>query len=77
MDDCNNTLKSLCTDNLDKLIFAYLNISSIQNKFKLLSEEIKGNVDTLMFPETKIHDSFLVSQFLIEGFCMSYRLDRN
>ena len=61
--DCNNTLKSLRKDNLNKLIFAHLNISSIRNKFELLSEQIKGNVDVLMIPETKIDDSFPVGQF--------------
>ena len=72
-----NTLKSLCKDNLNKLIFAHLNINSIRNKFELLSEQVKGNVDVLMISETKIDDSFPVSQFLIEGFCTPYRLDRN
>ena len=64
-------------DNLNKLIFAHLNINSIRNKFELLSEQIKGNVDVLMISETKIDDSFPVGQFLIEGFCTPYRLDRN
>ena len=77
MSDCNNTLKSLRKDNLDKLIFAHLNINSIRNKFELLSEQIKGNVDVLMISETKIDDSFPVGQFLIEGFCTPYSLDRN
>ena len=77
MSDCNNTLKSLRKDNLNKLISAHLNINSIRNKFELLSEQIKGNVDVLVILETKIDDSFSVGQFLIEGFCTPYRLDRN
>ena len=44
------------------------NLSYFQNKF---------NVDVLMISETKIDDSFPVGQFLIEGFCTTYRLDRN
>ena len=32
--DCNDTLKSLRKDNLNKLIFAHLNINSIRNKLK-------------------------------------------
>ena len=75
--DCNNTLKSLRKDNLDKLIFAHLNINSIRNKFELPSEQIKGYVDVLMISETKIDDSFPVGQFLIEGFCTPYGLDYN
>ena len=77
MGDCNNTLKSLRKDNLNKLNFAHFNINSIRNKFDLLLEQIKGNVDVLMISETKIDDSFPVGQFLIEGFCTPYRLDRN
>ena len=64
-------------DNLNKLIFALLNINSIRNKFELPSEQVKGYVDVLMISETKIDDSFPVGQFLIEGFCTPYRLDRN
>ena len=52
--DCNNTLKSLRKNDLNKLIFAHLNINSIRNKFELLSEQIKGNVDLPMISETKI-----------------------
>ena len=44
------------------------NLSYFQNKF---------NVDVIMISETKIDDSFPVGQFLIEGFCTPYRLDRN
>ena len=75
--DCNNTLKSLRKDNFVKLIFAHLNIDSIRNKFELFSQQIIGNVDVLMISETKIDDSFPVGQFLIEGLCTPYRLDRN
>ena len=57
------------------LIWTYIN--SIWNKFELLSDQIKGNVDVLMISETKIDDSFPVGQFLIEGFCTPYGLDYN
>ena len=36
-----------------------------------------GNTDILMVSETKLDDSFLVSQFIIEGFGISYRVDQN
>ena len=45
------------------LIFAHLNMNSIWEKFKLISEQIKGNNEVL------IDDSFLIGQFLIEEFC--------
>ena len=70
VDNCNN--KPLRKDNLDKIISAHLNINFIRNKFELLSVQIKGSVDVLMISETKIDDSFLVGQFLIDGFCAPY-----
>ena len=49
----------------------------IPNKFDLFSEQIKGTIDVLKISETKIDYSFPIGQFLIEGFCTPYRLDRN
>ena len=77
MSDCNHTLKSLRKVNLNRVIFAHLNIYSTRNEFELLSEQIKGNLDVVIISQTKIDDSFTVDQFLIEGFCTPYRLDGN
>ena len=49
----------------------------IPNKFDLFSEQLKGTIDVLKISETKTDDSFPIGQFLIEGFCTPYRLDRN
>ena len=49
----------------------------IPSKFDLFSEQIKGTIDVLKISETKTDDSFPIGQFLIEGFCTPYRLDRN
>ena len=70
-------LKSLRCNNLNKLVFAYLNINPITNKFELLSQQVRGNVDVLMVSETKIDDSFPIGNFLIHGFSSPYRLDRD
>ena len=67
----------MCKDNLNKLIFAHLNINSIRNKFELLSQQIKGNGDVLLISETKIDGSFTVGHFLIKGFFTPYSLDHN
>ena len=75
--DCKRFLKSLRTSNPDKLVFAHLNINSIRNKFEMLSDQIKGNIDVLLVSETKIDDSFPNGNFLIGGFSTPYRLDRN
>ena len=34
-------------------------------------------VDVLVVTETKLDDTFLTSQFLVTGFSVPYRLDRN
>ena len=62
-----NKLKSLRTSNLHCLIIAQININSIRNKFEALVNGITDNVDILMISETKIDDSFPLTQFLIEG----------
>ena len=36
---------------------------------------MKGNIDVLMISETKIDDSFLLGNFLIDVFSKTYRLD--
>ena len=76
-DNCLNALTSLRKDNVDRLIFAHLNINSIRNKFDNLSQLIRGKIDVLLISETKIDDSFPKGQFLIDGFSAPYRLDRN
>ena len=65
---CQKTLKLFRKDNLNKIILANLNINSIRNKFDCLSEQVKRNIDILLFSETKIDDSFPVGQFTIDGF---------
>ena len=72
--DCNNTLKPLRKDNINKLIFAHLNTNSIWNKFELLSQQIKGKVDVLIISERQIDDTSPIGQFLIEGFCTPWGL---
>ena len=69
-------LKSLRCNNLNKLVFAHLNINSIRNKFELLSEQVRGNVDVLMVSETKVDDSFPIGNFIIHSFSPPYRLGR-
>ena len=54
-----------------------MNINSLRNKFGLLKDQIKGNIDILMISEIKIDDTFPHGQFFIEGFSTPYRLDRD
>ena len=62
---------------MGNLILANLNINSIRNKFDLLKDLIKDNIDILILTETKLDESFSESQFLIQGYSKPFRLDRN
>ena len=70
-------LDNLRRKNLNKIIFAHLNISSVRNKFNQLADLIKGKIDVLMISKSKIDDSFPDSQFSLDGVSTLYRLDRN
>ena len=68
-------MKALRSDNLNKLIFAHININSVRNKLEFLSTQVKGNIDVLMVSEIKIDNSFPVGNFLIDGFSTPYPFD--
>ena len=53
-----SVLNPLRKDNLDKLILAYLNISSIENKLDYLSQQTRGNVDILLVWKPKLMIAF-------------------
>ena len=63
--------------NQNKFVIAHVNINSLRNKFELLTEKTKGNVDILLISERKIDESFSDSQFKIDGFSKPHRVDRN
>ena len=44
--------------NQNKLVIVHLNMNSFRNKFELLTEKTKGNVDIMFISETKIDESF-------------------
>ena len=43
----------------------------------MLGEIVQDKLDTFLISETKVDPFFLSSQFAIEGFSFSFRLDRN
>ena len=63
--------------NHDKIIIGNLNINSICNKFDSLKSIIPNNIDILVITETKLDETFPISQFVIDGYKEPYRLDRN
>ena len=75
--DCLSVLKALHSDNSNKLIFTHININSVRNKFGFPSTQVKGNTDVLMVSETKIDNSFLVGNFVVDGFSTPYWLYRD
>ena len=57
------------------IIFSYLNINSIRNKFDSVWAAIVNYVDIFIAAETKIKESFPTTQFAIDGFHKPLRLD--
>ena len=70
-------LRNLRLKNPNRLVCAHLNINSVRNKFELLINIIKDNIDILMVSETKLDSSFPKGQFQLHGYSEPYRLDRN
>ena len=75
--DTPSILNELRLKNVNKLVIGHLNINSLPNKFDQLKLIIGKNIDILVITETKIDSSFPSSQFMIEGFSVPYRFDRN
>ena len=70
-------LNNLRLKNPNRLICAHLNINSVRNKFDLLSDIIKNNIDIQMISQIKLDSSFPNGQFQIYDYCEAYRFDRN
>ena len=62
-------------ENPSIIIFGQININSIGNKFDLLMNIIKNEIDILMISETEIDSSFPISQFTMTGYSIPFRLD--
>ena len=59
------------------MIIGTLNINSISSKFDDLKVLISGIFDILIITETKLDETYPISQFHIDGYSMPDRLDRN
>ena len=62
---------------MNRITIAQININSLRNKFSVLCEAVRGNIDILLVTETKLDSSFPSAQFHMHGFTTHYRLDRN
>ena len=63
--------------NPTNIIFSYLNVNSVWNKFKNMCSLIAENVDIWIVAKTKLDSSFPTTQFVIPGFHHPIRLDIN
>ena len=70
---CITEIKNLRLININKVIFANLNINSLPNKFDQLREIVLIYADVLVVTEAKLDDTFLTSQYLVTGFSVPYR----
>ena len=65
-EEVKSSLGSLKLRNLNRLIFGQINIYSVRNKFELLLSLVSNNM-VLLISETKIENTFPVSQFSLPG----------
>ena len=75
--DCISRFKEIRTQNFNNGIIGNLNINSLAFKFDELRLLVTGIFDILIITERKLDDIFLLSQFHIDVFSTSYRLERN
>ena len=79
--NANNSLEKICSLRMKKLsnpLIGYLNINSLRNKIIDVREIFsKFSPDYFVFSETKLDDSFPISQFNIEGYEIRTRKDRD
>ena len=75
-DEKDKGFREILNDVISRHIIEQLNILSIRNKFHFLESEACKNLDILLTWETKIDESFLSAQFLLDGFSRPYRQDR-
>ena len=63
--------------NVNRILTGNLNIDSITNKLDQLKDTVLKYTDILVLTETKLGETFLISQFLMDGFSKPYKFDRN
>ena len=63
-----DSLKAVCLQNPKDIIFFYININSIRNRFSSLCSLVSSHADILSIAETKLDYSFSKTQLLIPNF---------
>ena len=70
-------LNQIRTKYLHNLIIAHLNVNSLASKLDAIKTIIPGNIDIMIFSETKLDASYPTAQLMIDGYKTPFRLDRN
>ena len=70
-------LKRNSMKKFNRIVIAHININSLRNKFELLPNQVKGNIDILVVSETKSDDSFPVGQFKIPDYASPLNVNCN
>ena len=68
----NDALNKIRKNNPNHIKVAPLNIKSIRNEFEMLKEVVVNKIGLLLISQTKLDDTFPLSQFILER----YRLNR-
>ena len=63
--------------NVNRVLIGNLNINSIRTKFDQLKDIVLKYIDILILTVTKLDETFLISEFLMDGFSKPYRFNRN
>ena len=59
-------LKKIQINNVNRVVIGHITITSIRNKFDMLSSMVKSNIDNLIVSETRLDSTFPQAQFRIE-----------
>ena len=70
-------IKKIKYNYLNNIVVGHLNINSIRNKFQCLKYIVGQNIDILLISETKLNESFPDGQFIMDGFQVPFREDRD
>ena len=70
-------IKKIQYNYLHNIIVEHLTINSIRNKFQCLKYIVGENIDILLISETKLNESFPDGQYIMDGFQVPFREDRD
>ena len=74
---CIINISKIRSDDIDNVIIDTLNTNFLSSKFDDLKVLISGLLDILIIKETKLDDTYPISQPHIDGYSMSHRRDRD